>query len=199
PDTRGLGGGDAEGVDQAGDLAARVADRLPGLDAQRQRQFLGALAETAHAMLEHVAAAVGGERGHRLARREGGGDGPVDGRRIDEGGAGGDLAAVLVQHLEIRVRLDRAVGQVAGIAPGEGAGLAVAALLGHRETPRRSWKGWGGQLTAAASSAISRLSRASSRPWSTGTSTGSTPGRASASRSCASKPSMEVARWPRAP
>src|SRR5690606_1596150 len=84
---RGFAGGDAEGVDQARDFATRGADRLAGLDAQGERQLFAALLEAALAVLEYVAAAVGRERGHRLARAVGGGNRPVDRGGIDEGSA----------------------------------------------------------------------------------------------------------------
>ena len=99
-DARGFAGGDAEGVDQAGDFAARILDRLAGLDAQRLRQFLEALAEAAHAMFEHIAARIGREGRHRLARLVRGHDRLAHGRGIGERNARRALAAVLVEHVQ---------------------------------------------------------------------------------------------------
>jgi hypothetical protein len=104
-DAGGLAGGDAEGVDQARDFAARIADRLAGLDAQGQREFLAARFEARHAMFQHVAAGIRRERGHRLARGVGGGDGASIAAASAKATRATRFAAELVEHVQVGVRL----------------------------------------------------------------------------------------------
>ncbi len=84
-------GGDAEGVDQPADFAARIADRLAGLDAQRIGQFFEALGEARHAMRQHGLAFIGRHLRHRLGGRNRGGDGAIDGGGIGHGDPGRGL------------------------------------------------------------------------------------------------------------
>ena len=51
---------------EAADFAARVIDRLSGLDAQRIGQFILTLDKAVHAVLEHVAAFIARHTCHRL-------------------------------------------------------------------------------------------------------------------------------------
>ena len=91
-------------------------DRLAGLDAQCEREFLLALLETAHAMFEHVAACIRRERRHRSARIA---CAAAIALRTVAASAKATrvrrLAGVFVQHLEIGVGGDRLIGEVVGI------------------------------------------------------------------------------------
>src|SRR5699024_968177 len=124
-DPRGLAGGDAEGINEPVDLAAGVADRLARLDAKRQRQLLVALAEAAHAVLEHLASRVRGARLHRRAGAIGSRDRLANSRPVGERGAGGDAPGVLVAYLKVRIRRDRLAGEVIGVAGGKAAAHAL--------------------------------------------------------------------------
>ena len=109
-------GADAESVDQPRGLAARVADRLAGLDAQGQRDFFGALGEALDAMVEHFLPLVGRKGGHRLLRLHRGRDAGVDGFRIGQRYARGDLAGELVGDFQVGVGEHWFTGEVVGIA-----------------------------------------------------------------------------------
>jgi hypothetical protein len=93
-----------------------MRNRLAGLDAQRLCQFVGALGEAGHAVLQHPLAFERCEAAHRPGRRDGRGNGPVDGLGVGQRHAGGDGTAVLVADLQVGIGLLRAVGQVVGIA-----------------------------------------------------------------------------------
>jgi hypothetical protein len=110
--THRLFGGESEGVDQASDLAAAVANGLAGLDAQALRQLFEAFLEALHTVLQHGLTLVTLERTHRRRSFDRGRDRSVDRRFVGERDAGRDLTAVLVGNLELRVRVDGLVGEV---------------------------------------------------------------------------------------
>ena len=139
-DAGGFAGGDAEGVDQPGHFALGIVDRLAGLDAQRQRQFIAALLEAAHAVFQHVTARIRRECGHRRACAMGGADGAADRLGIGVGHPRGGFAGVLVQHLQREVRSLWLVGQVVGIALLHGSGSLPSTRRRRRPSCMRANK-----------------------------------------------------------
>ena len=105
-------GGDPERVDQPGDLALAVLDRLPRLDAEREGQLFGALPEAVDAMLEHGLPLIARHARHRLDRGSRGGDACVDRLRVRLGDPECDLAAIFVGNLEVGIGLLRLIGEV---------------------------------------------------------------------------------------
>src|SRR4249919_3928281 len=128
---RGFVGGDAEGVDQAGDLATRVPYWFAGFDAQCLRQLLEAFVETADAVFQHVAAGIRRERRHRFACLVRSDYRLAHGRRIREGHARGALAGVFVEDVQFLLGVHRLVGEVVGIVLGE-----HGTLLSREPVPR---------------------------------------------------------------
>jgi ribosomal protein L16/L10AE len=102
----------AERVDQARGLAARILDRLAGLDAERLRDLLEALLEALDAVVQHLLALVRRKLPHRVLRLDRGLDAGVDRLGVGLGHARGDLARVLVGDLEVLVGVDRLVREV---------------------------------------------------------------------------------------
>src|SRR5690606_9233082 len=101
--TDGLARRGPKGVDQAADLAAAIADRLPGLDRQKQGQLLATLVEAARAVLEHGLALIRGESAHGLGSLDGASDRLVDRAFVGERNARHDFARILVGDLEIAI------------------------------------------------------------------------------------------------
>ena len=111
-DAHRLLGGGAERVDQARDFALGVLDRLARFDAQREREFVEAFAETRDAVFKHGLAREWRERAHRRLRVDRGDDRLVDRPCIGKRHVRGDLAGVLVEDREGGIRLTRLVGEV---------------------------------------------------------------------------------------
>src|SRR5690606_18565660 len=103
---------DAEGVDEPRRLAAGVADRLAGLDAERLGELVEALLEPSHAVGEDGLPGVGWELTHRAGRPRGGADRLVDVARGRQGDPRGDVAGVFVGHREVAVRRARLAAEV---------------------------------------------------------------------------------------
>ncbi len=114
-DAHGFLGGDLERVDQARGFAARILDGFAGLDAQRHREFVEALAKALNAMFEDRLALERRHLAARFLRAHRCGDAGIDRLRIRQRHARGHLARVLVGDFQIGVRRDRFVGEVVGV------------------------------------------------------------------------------------
>ncbi len=127
-DADALLGGDAERVDQPPDLAARVADRLARLDAQRIGELVGALGEAGDAVGQHRLPLVRRQPAHRALGGVSGGNARVDRRRVGERDAGRRRAGELVGDDEVGVGLLGLAGEVERV---------FGAQTGHRRSMRR--------------------------------------------------------------
>ena len=113
-------GGNAEGVDQSGHLAARIPDRLSGLDAQGMGQFVGPLLEAFHTMGQHGLPLIGRHPRHGPGRLDRRADGTIDQGGVSQGDPRRHPARVFVGHLQVLVGRDRLVGQVEGVGGFQG-------------------------------------------------------------------------------
>ena len=98
-------GRDPEGVDQAAHFPPRIPDRFARLQAEALREFLAPLPEAGHAVIEHLLPGVGGQGRHGWCGRGGRGDRPVDRGLIGQRDPGDEVAGVLVEDVQIGVRL----------------------------------------------------------------------------------------------
>ena len=149
PAGAGLGGGSSDaaavlrwaGVDDL-ELAARIgADVAFCLRGGRARvqgigELVEPLAETAHAMQQHVSPLVARQPRHRLVRARGPGDRLVDDLGGGQGRAEGDFAGELVGHLEVGVGLRGLVVEVERVGVLELHGFLPPPLQGRG-------RGWG--------------------------------------------------------
>ena len=104
--------GDAEGVDQAPDLALAVGDRLSRFHAQRIGKLVEAFLEARDAMIEDILPLVTREPRHRLGGAHRAGDGFIDDVGGRQRGTESDFAGEFVDHLEVGVRLHRLVVEI---------------------------------------------------------------------------------------